>query len=603
MKGKQKRPKPTPFPLEFRRKAVKLHLEEGFSLEAIAREMGADKSTIHHWVDQYRQYGEAGIEVRVGRPRGSKVPKAVRSKIVEVKTQHPAFGIKRIAQWLGRVLCLKTSPETVRKTLHEYGLMSKRRAKTPRNVPKPRFFERNAPNQMWQSDIFMFRMGGQNAYLIGFIDDHSRYIVGLGLFRSQTGEHVLEVYRTAVAEYGVPKEMLTDNGRQYASWHGKTRFQQELAKDRIHHLRSAPHHPMTLGKIERFWKTIWEEFLVRAQFGSLEEAQARVRLWVKYYNHKRPHQGLAGLCPADRFFAVQHELRKAIEQGMQENVQELALRGEPKNPFYMVGRLGEQSVVMKVEKGQFKMLVDGEPNEPMRELTYDLAGGRTNESAKDDADAARLQRPGEVQGGVGGVDGTAAGRADQPGTQTATGPTGHLAATGDRGDAASVGAAAESGGTDGADAGRQGREVVDSRSDEEAGQTTAGSDESGAAARDAVMEEQRPESTVPEERRPSDASPASGPGSGSAQPATDAGDPAGGRGPDHGDGSCPATGRVEEDVLRMGEPGDGEPGRGPEGSTDGPAATDRGSGEGGAPAPGAGPGNPPQNAGAEPAPS
>jgi transposase InsO family protein len=71
----------------------------------------------------------------------------------------------------------------------------------------------------------------------------------------------LEVYRTAIAEYGVPKEVLSDQGRQYCSWRGTTRFEAELRKDRVHHIKSRPHHPMTLGKIERFWKTIWEEFL------------------------------------------------------------------------------------------------------------------------------------------------------------------------------------------------------------------------------------------------------------------------------------------------------------------------------------------------------
>ena len=84
---------------------------------------------------------------------------------------------------------------------------------------------------------------------------------------------------------------------------------------------------MTLGKIERFWKTIWEEFLERAQFDSFESAGERMRLWVKHYNHRRPHQSLEGLCPADRFFAIAQELRQVIERGIQENVLELALRG------------------------------------------------------------------------------------------------------------------------------------------------------------------------------------------------------------------------------------------------------------------------------------
>ena len=80
----------------------------------------------------------------------------------------------------------------------------------------------------------------------------------------------------------------------------------------MHHIKSQPHHPMTLGKIERFWKTIFLEFLARAQFESFEDAQERIRQWVKYYNHKRPHQGIGGLCSADRYLEIQTELRTGI---------------------------------------------------------------------------------------------------------------------------------------------------------------------------------------------------------------------------------------------------------------------------------------------------
>jgi transposase InsO family protein len=142
---------------------------------------------------------------------------------------------------------------------------------------------------------------------------------------------------------------LTDRGRQYTNWRGTTRFERELGKDRVKHIKSQAHHPMTLGKIERFWKTIYEEFLVRAQFGSFEEAQERIRQWVKYYNHKRPHQGIGGLFPADRYFEIQGELRKVMEKGIAENVLEMALRGKPREPFYMVGRMEGQSVVLRAE--------------------------------------------------------------------------------------------------------------------------------------------------------------------------------------------------------------------------------------------------------------
>jgi hypothetical protein len=184
---------------------------------------------------------------------------------------------------------------------------------------------------------------------------------------------VLELYRKATAEYGVPKEMLTDNGRQYVNWRGTSKFQSELHKDRVKHIRSSPHHPMTLGKIERFWKTIFEEFLAKAQFESFENAQERVRLWTQYYNHKRPHQGIESLCPADRFFEIAGEVRKTIEAGVQENTLELALRGKPKEPFYLVGRMDGQAVVLRAQKGRLKLTVDDalKPSHQEHEFTID----------------------------------------------------------------------------------------------------------------------------------------------------------------------------------------------------------------------------------------
>jgi putative transposase len=160
-----------------------------------------------------------------------------------------------------------------------------------------------------------FRLAGRNAYLIGFMDDYSRYITALGLYRSQTAAHVLETYRRGIAEYGVPKEMLTDNGRQYTNWRGKTRFEREMKKDRVKHIRSRPHHPMTLGKIERFWKSILGEFLQRAQFDSFEQAVERTAFWVKYYNYKRPHQGIGRTMPGRPVFRNRPRTEKDAGKG------------------------------------------------------------------------------------------------------------------------------------------------------------------------------------------------------------------------------------------------------------------------------------------------
>ena len=359
------------YPVEFRLRLVRLYLEEQYSASLLREEFGVSAHSVQRWVKAYRQWGVEGLEPK--RPTGgkSRVPRQVRQRMVEIKTEHPEYGPRRISDVLKRFFLIPTSPATVHKTLNDKGLVKKRQPKPAKNPSKPRFFERSRPNQLWQSDIMTFRLAGRNAYLIGFMDDYSRYITAMGLYRSQTAEHVLECYRRAVAEYGVPKEMLTDNGRQYTNWRGQTRFEREMKKDRVKHIRSRPHHPMTLGKIERFWKSILNEYLQRVQFDSFEQAGQRTAFWVKYYNHKRPHQGIGGLCPADRFFEIAHDLKKTLEKGVEENVLELALRGRPVDPFYMVGRMGGQSVVIRAEKGQVKMLVDGGQAEQQKELVYD----------------------------------------------------------------------------------------------------------------------------------------------------------------------------------------------------------------------------------------
>jgi transposase InsO family protein len=462
--------------LEFKLRCVKLSSEEEIPISLLSKEVGCSTDVIRRWTKAYQERGEAGL--RNGAvPAGSrrKLPGPVREKIVEIKKREPLFGVKRISHLLKRAFFFSASPETVRQTLRSESLIVPSRKKHRPNITRPRFFERSTPNQMWQSDIFTFRLGGRYAYLIGFIDDYSRYMVGLELYRTQTADQVLEVYRRAIGEYGVPKEMLTDRGRQYTNWRGSTRFEREIGKDRIRHIKSQAHHPMTLGKIERFWKTIYEEFLVRAQFVSFEEARERIRNWVQYYNHKRPHQGIGGLCPADRFFEIQAELKKTMEQGIADNVLEMALRGKPKEPFYMVGRMEGQSVILRAEKGKLRLMVDDEEGGGKQEMVYDVRAGeekgdhsietiqregkdgkaREAESgeARDGGEQEKTEElrsysGGEVPGGALGVDGETQTRGDMPGAGSGMGYTEPVAGTGNGGDAPGLAATDSSDGED-----------------------------------------------------------------------------------------------------------------------------------------------------------
>lgn len=460
---------------DFKLQAVKKYLEESVPVSLIHEECGVSEETVRQWVRAYSREGVAGLSTR-HKGKGRSLPSPVRQKIAEIKEANPFFGIKRISQLLKRMFFLSASPETVRKTLHDSSLMMSPPKKLKRNITRPRFFERSTPNQLWQTDIFTFRLGGHYAYLIGYIDDYSRYITGLELFRSQTAQNVIEVYRRAASEYNPPKEMLTDNGRQYTSWRGSSRFEAELKKDKIHHIKSRPHHPMTLGKIERFWKTIYLEFLNRAQFASFEDAVERVRQWVKYYNHKRPHQGIGGLCPADRYFEIQGELRKTIEQGIKDNLLEMALRGKPRLPFYMVGRMEGQSVVLRAEKGRLRLSVDAEKDDITQEVIYNLNEEGDNhgeDKERQEKTDDKLRGDGEMQGSAFSMDGEAQARGDMPGAVDTVDGVFAVAEAGDGGNAAGSGAQSKPGERPGIEptaSGDAGEEAFDTHDEHSTGQ-------------------------------------------------------------------------------------------------------------------------------------
>jgi len=464
-KGKRKvspKSKYKRFSVEQRLQAVKMVLEDKLPRDTVCRESGFSETSLNRWIGLYRKEGAAGLATRPHPRTGRGLPAAVRDQMITLRKTQPEWGVRRISNILHRMFFLPGGRESVRTTLKDAGMNNPPRKKRQRNITRPRFFERTTPNQMWQTDIFTFRMGGRYWYLIGFIDDYSRFMVGLGLYMSQTAQNVIEVYRRATTEYAVPKEMLTDNGRQYTTWRGTSKFEQELQKDKIHHIKSQPHHPMTLGKIERFWKTIYGEFLVRAQFGSFEDAQQRVKLWVQYYNFRRPHQGIEGLCPADRYFEIQSQVRKTIETGIADNLLELALRGKPKNPFYLIGRMDGQSVVLRAEKGKLKVTVDDLESTELKETEYDIptggndgqgeageergetAGGTEEETAvQPSLDSAHGAA--EERGGSGRVDGTAQPLTGVPGDGNNLDYIKPVAGEGAGGDATGSGAAGGSG--------------------------------------------------------------------------------------------------------------------------------------------------------------
>jgi transposase InsO family protein len=319
-------------------------LQSDLSLGDVAEIIGVTDTTLSKWRQQYGAGGVEGLCRRASSIGVRHQCTLLEERILAHRKEHPEHGVRRIRDDLRRSDGLSVSAEKVRTVVNDADLGNP--PPTPkRQSPQIRRFERPLPNALWQIDIFTFQLKRMyRVYLIGIIDDHSRFIVGWGLFRQQGAEAVLEVLKGAIGQWGAPREILSDNGRQFVAWRGETRFQRVLKQQGIQHVRSAPHHPMTLGKIERFWQTLWREFLCEAVFASFADACQRMDHWISYYNHQRPHQGIDGACPADRFYGLADDVEEAVRQGCKDNALRLALGQEPRQPLYLLGQLGDTDV-------------------------------------------------------------------------------------------------------------------------------------------------------------------------------------------------------------------------------------------------------------------
>ena len=211
----------------------------------------------------------------------------------------------------------------------------------PKPSPAPvRFFERHSPNELWHTDVMYFIMPNrEKVFVIGYLDDYSRYIVSLDLFHRQTVANTLDLLKKACGDYTFPKEILTDGGRQFVSWTGNNQFGTYLRNHDIKHTVCRSHHPQTNGKMERFWRTLRLEFFDKAKITTFDDFKEQLSLYVKHYNFQRPHQGIGGMTPADRFFEIETEVRKRMSRQIAENALEIALKGTVKKPFVMVVRL------------------------------------------------------------------------------------------------------------------------------------------------------------------------------------------------------------------------------------------------------------------------
>lgn len=390
------------FTPEERRAAVEAFVKSGRKRLDFARLWGCSASSLDKWLRRYEAEGPKGLETRTP-PKGrrphhpKRLSDTVRDLIVSIRAEHTDFGVTRVADELRRFHGVQISPSTVRNVLRERGIPaqpSPQRRRRPKSK-LPRRFERARPGELWQSDItsYVLRRQGRRVYLTVFLDDHSRYVVAWALATHQRTPLVTEPLLEGIARFGKPREVLTDQGRQYFAWRGKSGFQKLLVREGIAHVVSRTHHPETLGKCERLWKTVADEFWDRATPQDLEDARRRLAHWIRHYNHFRPHQGIDGLVPADRFFDAESTLRTALERELSQNELRLAIDEAPRKPVYLVGQIGDERIALHGERGR---LVIDTPEGGQREISMqDLGTLRKDKNTQESEDGNTHERAGE----------------------------------------------------------------------------------------------------------------------------------------------------------------------------------------------------------------
>lgn len=312
---------------------------------------GVAPHTLYQWRKRFEEEGPAGLTQPQGRRAGgSRLPEPTRRAILMLKDAHPEWGEDRIHDVLVRTEGFAASPGAIGRVLSEAGWEVREQPTRP-HEPQVHRFESTRPNALWQTDLFTFVLKRENrrVHLVAYLDDYSRFIVGFGLYASASGALVREVFEASIANYGAPEEVLTDNGTQYHTWRGKSAFTELCERRGIEQIVAAPRHPKTLGKIERFWGTLWRELLEGAIFRGLDDARLRIGYFLDYYNFSRPHQGVDDLVPADRYFEASAEVRQTLAARVRANALELAQHGEPRKSFYLTGRVGGKSIALFAE--------------------------------------------------------------------------------------------------------------------------------------------------------------------------------------------------------------------------------------------------------------
>jgi putative transposase len=268
--------------------------------------LGIPRSSFYRWYDRNRRGGPEALADRPSRSDRvwNRIPEAIRSQIVDLALDQPELSPRELAVRFTDKKQYFVSEASVYRLLKTHDLVA-----SPAYIvikAAEEFKDKtSAPNQLWQTDFTYLKVTGWGwCYLSTVLDDFSRFIVAWKLCATMKALDVTATLDLALAASGLDQmtvvhrpRLLSDNGSSYVA----TDLAEWLDQQKMEHVRSAPYHPQTQGKIERWHQTLKNRILLEHYYLP-SDLERQVAAFVEHYNHARYHESLDNLTPADVYF-------------------------------------------------------------------------------------------------------------------------------------------------------------------------------------------------------------------------------------------------------------------------------------------------------------
>jgi transposase InsO family protein len=291
--------------------------DNGSDFSHLCARFGISRKTGYKWIKRFLDYGEDGLMDESRRPlkSPSKTSQQMEEAVLVIRDQHPAWGGRKIRRRLENMGYQDVPvPSTITAILNRGHRITQE--ESGKHKPFERF-QRAAPNDLWQMDFKGYLPSPEgHCHPFTLLDDYSRYAIALRACENETKETVKSCLIEVFRQYGLPYQMLMDNGSPWGSdrEHVYTPLTVWLIRLGILVTHSRPYHPQTLGKDERFHRTLKAELLGESIPWRRAECQRRFDRWRMVYNCQRPHEALNMEVPASHYQLSHRPFPEQIEE-------------------------------------------------------------------------------------------------------------------------------------------------------------------------------------------------------------------------------------------------------------------------------------------------